>query len=219
MIVDCVEILSDEDSNDAEDNADEVDDCKKCKRYQKDVDRLKGKLRRVDELNTIKIKYDKTENKLKAANKEVLEVKTALKEQKNISSELETNLHIAQDNNFRKDFVITKLEMDYAKIEQQLTDVTTREIYCQDTLDSLRAEKLAKEIENNIMMDDMRSTVNKLNNEIEDATICKVCMENPLDTLITPCNHLCICKDCSKRVKNCPICRQLIKKKIRVYKA
>ena len=217
-----MEILSNEDSNNPEDDADEVDECKKCKRYQKDVDRLKGKLRRVDELNTIKIKYDKTKNKLHAANKEVLEVKIALNEQKTIASEFQTNFNIARDNNLQKDFVINKMENDYAKIEKQLIDVTVREKNCQVTLESLRIDQKVKEIENSVMkqeMDDMRKTVNRLHNEIEDATICKVCMENPLDTLISPCNHLSVCGDCSNRVKNCPICRQHIYKTIRVYKA
>ena len=47
---------------------------------------------------------------------------------------------------------------------------------------------------------------------------CVICMENPKNVVLSPCNHLCICQDCSSRVVlTCPICRSAIKKKTVVY--
>ncbi|KAI9141039.1 zinc finger, C3HC4 type-domain-containing protein [Paraphysoderma sedebokerense] len=41
---------------------------------------------------------------------------------------------------------------------------------------------------------------------------CVVCMADPKDTIVLPCRHLCLCKDCAdqlrKQSQKCPICRQ-----------
>jgi hypothetical protein len=50
---------------------------------------------------------------------------------------------------------------------------------------------------------------------------CIICFSEKVDTLIEPCNHLCLCFACSDHVKRstntCPICRASIHsfKKIR----
>ena len=47
---------------------------------------------------------------------------------------------------------------------------------------------------------------------------CVICLENPKNVVLSPCNHLCICEDCSAHVvRTCPICRSTIKKKTVVY--
>lgn len=47
------------------------------------------------------------------------------------------------------------------------------------------------------------------NREGESKT-CKVCMDNSADTLLQPCDHLCVCMACAGRLFNCPICREKI---------
>jgi Zinc finger, C3HC4 type (RING finger) len=41
---------------------------------------------------------------------------------------------------------------------------------------------------------------------------CVVCLSGPKDTIVLPCRHLCVCKECALRVRRqtrkCPICRQ-----------
>lgn len=42
---------------------------------------------------------------------------------------------------------------------------------------------------------------------------CLICFtEGTIDTIIQPCNHMCLCHDCAAIMKNktekCPICRQ-----------
>eukprot|EP00298_Acanthocystis_sp_HF-20_P001501 c11913_g1_i1.p1 GENE.c11913_g1_i1~~c11913_g1_i1.p1 ORF type:complete len:271 (-),score=87.87 c11913_g1_i1:39-851(-) len=43
---------------------------------------------------------------------------------------------------------------------------------------------------------------------------CVVCLEKEPDTMILPCRHLCLCKDCGDlykvQNKNCPYCRKMI---------
>jgi predicted GIY-YIG superfamily endonuclease len=54
-----------------------------------------------------------------------------------------------------------------------------------------------------------------------DETTCTVCLENPRSIVVMPCNHLCMCTECAKRVMTtsplCPICRTPASKTIRVY--
>ena len=46
---------------------------------------------------------------------------------------------------------------------------------------------------------------------------CKICMDKDKTVLFEPCMHLCCCKECSRLVKNCPICRSRIRKKVDVF--
>jgi len=50
---------------------------------------------------------------------------------------------------------------------------------------------------------------------------CVVCMENFVNTVLTPCGHICVCYQCSERLKplNCPICKFSIQKVIRTFDA
>lgn len=36
---------------------------------------------------------------------------------------------------------------------------------------------------------------------------CCICMDDAANVVILPCTHLCICKQCGHKLKNCPICR------------
>lgn len=48
----------------------------------------------------------------------------------------------------------------------------------------------------------------------EDSTLCVICLENERSTIISPCLHKCLCKDCAKQLSkskaNCPLCRTLV---------
>ena len=41
--------------------------------------------------------------------------------------------------------------------------------------------------------------------------VCVVCIENPKDTVVLPCRHMCMCSECAQAVRNqrgkCPMCR------------
>ncbi|XP_021355028.1 uncharacterized protein LOC110451381 isoform X2 [Mizuhopecten yessoensis] len=46
-------------------------------------------------------------------------------------------------------------------------------------------------------------------NEETDETVCKICMENPVDTKLIPCGHTC-CKTCVHSLQSCHVCRRSV---------
>jgi len=51
----------------------------------------------------------------------------------------------------------------------------------------------------------------KLDDEDESERECVVCMSEPMDTMVLPCRHLCLCNSCAEvlryQASKCPICR------------
>ena len=69
-----------------------------------------------------------------------------------------------------------------------------------------------------INKEDGRNKVrNKGNVENNNELKCKICFSNKIDVLCSPCNHVCICSNCSSRIKECPMCRKQIKKFDKIY--
>ena len=58
---------------------------------------------------------------------------------------------------------------------------------------------------------------------IKGTYLCCVCMENNCEIVLMPCKHLCFCDSCYRQsraqaqMKVCPICRQLVKKEIKIF--
>ena len=51
---------------------------------------------------------------------------------------------------------------------------------------------------------------NKINLNSSSPLLCVICLTNERKYIITPCNHFCLCDNCSERVQyenKCPICR------------
>ena len=46
---------------------------------------------------------------------------------------------------------------------------------------------------------------------------CVICLENNKNYLFLPCKHLACCENCSKNIKNCPICRKKIDSTLKIY--
>ena len=57
------------------------------------------------------------------------------------------------------------------------------------------------------------------NKELEDARLCKVCMEDEICFVFIPCGHICTCENCAVNgdLKNCPICREKITKRMKTF--
>ena len=55
----------------------------------------------------------------------------------------------------------------------------------------------------------------------QDGDRCCVCLNNPLEILVKPCGHICICFQCSQQLQiqspKCPICRENVTSTERVY--
>jgi len=50
--------------------------------------------------------------------------------------------------------------------------------------------------------------------ESKDDTLCKTCKKNQCDTVLKPCTHFCMCHECAKNTKTCPLCKEFIQRRI-----
>ncbi|XP_075680396.1 RCC1 and BTB domain-containing protein 1-like [Dermatophagoides pteronyssinus] len=62
----------------------------------------------------------------------------------------------------------------------------------------------------------LTTPVSNLSNGI-DRFRCSICCDREVQIVFLPCQHLTSCEQCSKRMKNCPICRANINRRSRVY--
>ena len=47
---------------------------------------------------------------------------------------------------------------------------------------------------------------------------CKVCLDKRMNTLFSPCSHICCCLECAGALKKCPICRTKITSILKFYR-
>jgi hypothetical protein len=53
--------------------------------------------------------------------------------------------------------------------------------------------------------------------EIDESICCVVCRDVRKSILFTPCNHLCVCEECSSHCRTCPLCRSHIQNRVKVF--
>ncbi|KAI0234847.1 Baculoviral IAP repeat-containing protein 7 [Lamellibrachia satsuma] len=63
---------------------------------------------------------------------------------------------------------------------------------------------------------EMKSELKPATSE-EQRLQCKICMDGEAKIVFLPCGHLCSCAMCAPALRNCPICRALIRGTVRVY--
>lgn len=54
-------------------------------------------------------------------------------------------------------------------------------------------------------------------NDSDAGSMCVVCMDAPLEMVLIPCRHMCVCEDCSKQLISCPMCRQTVEDALKVF--
>jgi len=74
----------------------------------------------------------------------------------------------------------------------------------------------------NSIQDDVKKTIGSQSieeNACINQSLCIICMENIKSTVLLPCKHLCVCEECSlnPQLVACPICRDKIIDKLKVY--
>lgn len=53
---------------------------------------------------------------------------------------------------------------------------------------------------------------------VDDDVLCVVCLSSEKDAVLVPCGHFCCCISCATNVSMCPVCRQTIQFRQRVFK-
>eukprot|EP01114_Cavostelium_apophysatum_P000628 TRINITY_DN10575_c0_g1_i1.p1 TRINITY_DN10575_c0_g1~~TRINITY_DN10575_c0_g1_i1.p1 ORF type:complete len:211 (+),score=31.50 TRINITY_DN10575_c0_g1_i1:112-744(+) len=66
---------------------------------------------------------------------------------------------------------------------------------------------------------DTISSNNSVTTEENDDNFCKICFEKEINCALVECGHAALCLDCSNGLQDCPICRQPIKKVLKLYKS
>ena len=68
-----------------------------------------------------------------------------------------------------------------------------------------------------ILFNSLRIVRKKMNEKQSSYQLCRVCLDQNKNVVLRPCNHMAICKDCSVRIRQCPICQADIMERIIVY--
>lgn len=60
-----------------------------------------------------------------------------------------------------------------------------------------------------------------IGHEADEADMCVVCMEEPRSTVLVPCGHMVLCKDCCEHIietkqGTCPVCNQHVEYSVEV---
>lgn len=64
---------------------------------------------------------------------------------------------------------------------------------------------------------DKQRKIRELSKQNRESRLCVVCQERRKSHVLTPCWHFALCARCSKEVDDCPMCRQKIHKRQRVF--
>ena len=96
-------------------------------------------------------------------------------------------------------------------IEQENQSLKKPLVYVEKLMDCY--DKLKSESEN------LKVKNQELEARLEDARLCRVCMEAEICFVFIPCGHICSCENCALNgdLKNCPICRAKITKRMKTF--
>ena len=96
-------------------------------------------------------------------------------------------------------------------IERENQSLKKPLVYVEKLMDCY--DKLKSESEN------LKVKNQELEARLEDARLCRVCMEAEICFVFIPCGHICTCENCALNgdLKNCPICRAKITKRIKTF--
>lgn len=51
----------------------------------------------------------------------------------------------------------------------------------------------------------------------ENNKLCCICLDQPKSIVLLPCGHICVCEGCGKSVQQCPLCRENVQGRSKVY--
>ena len=50
-----------------------------------------------------------------------------------------------------------------------------------------------------------------------EARVCVICQDAPAEVALVPCGHQCLCREDAERVAVCPLCRQPVRERLRIF--
>uniref|UniRef100_A0A182IX56 RING-type domain-containing protein n=1 Tax=Anopheles atroparvus TaxID=41427 RepID=A0A182IX56_ANOAO len=68
-----------------------------------------------------------------------------------------------------------------------------------------------------MLTDEASVRLEEENKRLKDARECKICMSDEVGVVFCPCGHLVSCVQCAPAVIKCPVCRALIKGRVRTF--
>lgn len=87
-----------------------------------------------------------------------------------------------------------------------------------ELLEYKELQNLILDMENTLIVAKQRELYLKEKIATSGQNECKICFERETDTVLLECGHQCCCQDCSKFLKNCPICRSNIVRVVPIFK-
>lgn len=133
-------------------------------------------------------------------------------------------LNLEIENNFLKQEINNlKKELLYQKEYNYKNDIKYKNLlYKSITNKNKDIILLSKTIVNkDKKISELTENINSIKEEYQHVNkyLCCICITNPKNILIYPCNHICFCLDCynSSNITHCPICRQSINVVAKVY--
>jgi hypothetical protein len=65
--------------------------------------------------------------------------------------------------------------------------------------------------------EEVRDLKEKYNLKDSEGKFCVICEERTVSTALLECGHLSFCEQCAEPLKECPICRKVVVRKVRIY--
>ena len=108
---------------------------------------------------------------------------------------------------FDESDLVVKFEIEKQKMGEETR--LAKEIADKAVKEKETLQKQLKEMENKIKSDQVANQIQPL---------CKICLHNPIDTVIVPCGHRAICMECTNAIgAKCPMCRNEVQMVMRTY--
>nr|XP_019530543.2 baculoviral IAP repeat-containing protein 7-B [Aedes albopictus] len=95
-------------------------------------------------------------------------------------------------------------------------DTTSTAVKCNNVPESL-AQMAAAARPTEATEIDKTLRLEEENKRLKDARECKICMADEVGVVFCPCGHLVSCVQCAPAVTNCPVCRAVIKGRVRTF--
>ncbi|XP_045185990.2 baculoviral IAP repeat-containing protein 2-like [Mercenaria mercenaria] len=108
---------------------------------------------------------------------------------------------------------------DLCKILMEMADESSSD----ENQDTSGDEDLSKNIDEGATAgdtqgDDIISKQDE-NRQLKENMTCKICFDSEADIVFLPCGHLTSCAMCSPALRKCPMCRVLVKGRIKVFRS